>query len=647
MWLIATIFEVEKHEIPILGFGSGLVLYLWIANILGHFLPSVWAFILPAPLVFLFGFLSKKIINSQKKISIPIKIILIESIIFIVLGTFFIFIGRGLAIFDERKNLSLISLMANGDIPPHNPLDPTKLYQYHYGSQLLGASLVKIGGFFPWSAFDISKGIYWGLAILLIYLFFHRFTSKNWLAILFSAIYPLLSGTRFLLMAFPQKFLAGLDSKITLLGSSQDMGLPFSKALYANWVIGGGPPKAYPYGFINGILKPLVMSHSGTETFALAIVLMIFLLSANTKNPAAKWYLAILFAYLALAWESTYGLLALVIACFFLIQSLLKKGEKNTVCQILLVSGLISIPLVLLQGGTMHEMAKSLLNSFLLSTPSTPVQGLEEGLFTFQWPPAIFSGHLGALSVFDPAQLVVGLCEIGPSIFFIPSIGNWLRSIPQQTERTVLTLLFLSAMLGLLIPVFLTYPSSARDITRFSGYGLSILILLLLLFILEKWNSQKKLIRFLEVLSVAAMAVGGFVVGAVQLSALSEPVLSEGIDGWDARIGREVWGKLPQDGWIYDPSNQNWRAVVISGIPAPIDAAIFPGDKWEKLRANPQISQFLANGFSYIYIDEKWWNALDQSNQAELSLSCIKEMASVKNGENSIWRRLVYINNCK
>lgn len=156
IWLISTLFDVQDHEIPVLGFGSGLVLYLWFTNLLGHFLSPALAFLLPAPLICLLGFTARRI-DPKKKLRVTLKTILVQASVFLILTGFFTLTGRGLAIFDERKNLSLISLMANGDIPPHNPLNPLTLYQYHYGSQLLGASLVKLGGFFPLERFRYQQ----------------------------------------------------------------------------------------------------------------------------------------------------------------------------------------------------------------------------------------------------------------------------------------------------------------------------------------------------------------------------------------------------------------------------------------------------------------------------------------------------------
>jgi len=555
-------------------------------------------------------------------------------------------IGRGLAIFDERKNLTLISLMANGDIPPHNPLNPTTLYQYHYGSQLLGASLVKTGGFFPWSAFDISKAVYWALCILLVYCLTRRFSSKSWAPILLSGAYVFMSGSRFLLMLLPEQFLSSLDASITFLGSSQDIGLPFSKAIFADWVIGGGPPSAYSYGFINGILKPLIMSHSGTETFALAIVLMIFLLVTSQPEKEGKWLVGILFAQLALTWETTYLLLAVTVLLLGIHALVKKTYQENHVLKTLVVASIISIPIVLLQGGTVTEMARNILHEIFSDSTTVNAHITEGGLFLFNRSPVIFSGHLGALSIFNPSQLVVGLCELGPIILTIPAIWKWLKNHTEKAFQTAGIALFISALVGLLIPVFFTYPSSARDITRFSGYGLSILLLLFLLFILDQWKSQKLGVKIIESFSLLTMAVGGLVVGAEQLSALGQPILAEGIDGWDARISAQIWGKLEPDALVYDASSMSWRSAVISGNPTLLESNTYTQTDFEQLRDEPTLQKFQSYGFEYIYIDETWWDTLDQDERALFEQSCVMEIAAIENDQKKVMRSLINISSC-
>lgn len=640
-------FQLRKTEIPLLSFGIGLTLYLWLANLAGHFLSSDLAFSLPALLILTVGLLLQKKSTLPPEQQPSWRIFLKQAGVLLILIFFFTLLGRGLAIFDERKNLTLISLMANGDIPAHNPLNPAALYQYHYGSQLLGASLVKIGGFFPWSAFDISKAIYWALCVILIYYTTRRFTRKNWAAIVLTGAYIFLSGSRFLLMLLPEQFLQSLDGSISLLGSSQDIGLPFSQALFADWVIGGGPPAGYSFGFLNGILKPLIMSHSGTETFALAIILMIFLLADSTSQKESKWLLAIPFAQLALTWETTYILVAIAVLLMVIFTVVKKTFKENQVLQTLLFSGLLSIPLVLLQGGTLTEMARNVLSGLFRSQPTVNAGITAGGIFQFVWPPVIFSGHLGALSVFDAPQLLAGLCEIGPAIFFIPAIWKWLKNQEEGSIRTTGSMLFISMLIGLLLPVFFTYPSSERDITRFSGYGLAILLLLFTLYLLDQGKSQKTGMRIVECISLLIMAAGGLVVGVEQLSGLNQPILAEGIDGWDARMSAQTWGKLDKGALVYDPSSTGWRSAVLSGNPTLLESSTYTQADYERLRDDPTLQDFQSYGFSYIYMDETWWHALDPHQRALFEQDCVVEVSNVKNDQGEILRSLFDIRACR
>ena len=644
--LITHFFRLKKRESTILGFGFGLVLYLWICNIAGHFLTPTLTFFLPAILILTAGLATRKF---SFKITIDRQFVRQLSGQLISMGAlilFFTLIGRGLAIFDERKNLTMISQLANGDIPAHNPLNPTTLYQYHYGSQLLGASLVRLGNFFPWSAFDISKGIYWALTIVLIYCLLQRQTKKTWAAVSMTAVYTLLSGTRYLLMLLPDTFLAGMDGKMALLGSSQDIGMPFSQAIFSDWVIGGGPPNPYPYGFVNGIFRPLIMAHSGTGTFAFVMVLMIWLLISPDMKRSTRWIFAMLFAQLALTWETTYGLLMLAIGISFIREMLVKRSKENTTIRILFQAALISIPIVLLQGGTFTEIARSMSSGFFSSSGIPNASGTSSALFALNWPPVIFSSHLGGLSIFDPALLLVGLCELGPVIFFILPIRNWLKTNP-SAQRSRNTLLFLGALIGLLIPVFFTYVSSPRDITRFSDFGLSILSVLLLLFLLDKWDGMRVLSRTLTLASIALMSVSGWVVGVTQLSAIGTPVLSEGMDGWDARLSAQEWGSLPDNGWIFDPSSFNWRAAVLTGNPTLISSDSFSQSELDSLRQHPTIADLSKYGYEYVYIDEDWWKTLSLTDQQELEQACVKEIAGISDAENGITRRILSIADCK
>ena len=644
--IITHFFRLEKQEATILGFGFGLILYLWLCNLVGHFLSPSLTFSLPAIIILAAGLAAHKF-SFKIVIEKPfLRQLSGQIIIMLILTIFFTLIGRGLAIFDERKNLTMISQLANGDIPPHNPLNPTTLYQYHYGSQLLGASLVRLGNFFPWSAFDISKGVYWALTILLIYCILQRHTKKTGAAFVLTAVYTLLSGTRYLLMLLPGTFLAGLNERIALLGSSQDIGLPFSQAVFSDWVIGGGPLDPYPYGFVNGIFRPLIMAHSGTGTFAFAMVLMIWLLISPELHRSAKWILAILLAQLALTWETTYGLLLLAVGILFIWKLLIKRSRDNSFINILLQAALISVPIVLVQGGTFTEIIHGFISG-LISTPGAAgISNSSHTMFTLNWPPVIYSSHLGGLSILEPELLLVGLCELGPVIFFIPTIWKWLTN-KTTSQPSSKQLMFVAALIGLLIPVFLTYVSSPRDITRFSDFGLSILSILLLLFVLDKWSIIGMWMRIFSLASITLMSLSGLMVGVVQLSAIRSPVLSEGMDGWDARLSARVWGNLPDNGWIFDPSNFPWRAAVLTGNPTLISSDSFSQSELDSLRQHPTITGFRKYGYEYVYIDEDWWKTLSLTDQQELEQTCVKEIAGISDAENGITRRILSIADCK
>jgi hypothetical protein len=108
-------------------------------------------------------------------------------------------LARGMGIFDEPKNLSIVSTMAAGDIPPHHYLNSTVLFAYHYGFQLLGASLVRLGGLQPWSAFDLSKAIAGAYLFLMLALFARRYLNIRWAGPVVAGVLAFVTGTRFLL----------------------------------------------------------------------------------------------------------------------------------------------------------------------------------------------------------------------------------------------------------------------------------------------------------------------------------------------------------------------------------------------------------------------------------------------------------------
>jgi hypothetical protein len=118
-WLIArNWFTLHLRERWFAGFAIGIVSNVFLANLLGHFLGAEFAFWLAALLVFGIGAYAS--LRSKRKIQTDLsRDVVIQIIVFFLLVGVITLIGRGLGIFDDRKNLSIISTIAAGDIPPH------------------------------------------------------------------------------------------------------------------------------------------------------------------------------------------------------------------------------------------------------------------------------------------------------------------------------------------------------------------------------------------------------------------------------------------------------------------------------------------------------------------------------------------------
>ena len=61
---------------------------------------------------------------------------------------------------DEEWHLPLAATMARGNFPPVSPFSPTFGAAYHYGSDLIAASLINIAGSAPWTAFFLVTPLF-------------------------------------------------------------------------------------------------------------------------------------------------------------------------------------------------------------------------------------------------------------------------------------------------------------------------------------------------------------------------------------------------------------------------------------------------------------------------------------------------------
>ena len=623
-WLIASAaFRLEPGERVVVGAGTGLAIHLVAANLLAHVMPSGAAFAVSAILVFVLG-LGLCLRHRPGCDPADVRRAWLQLVAWAALALVFTLIARGLGILDDRKNLALISLMANGNIPPPFYMDAATPFKYHYGSQLLGAELMSLGGMTPWSAFDGSKGILGGLAILLSWHLGRRLTHRAAGGYAMVALMVFGSGVRWLLLLAPSGWVAAASETIQLWGSGADTASNLAAALNSTWTVSGGPPVGIPFAFVNGMNEPLVLGiQAATAPMARALLFMLLLTLRRDRSAWAMLVWTSTLALLALTWETdflVYGgtLLGIAVWLRFWRRGMLLGRSLKWAAASVAAAGLIS----LVQGGTLTEIARGALG---WSAGSGAGIGAGIGGFSLRWPPAIISAHLGELHPGRPYELMVALAEAGPVLIAIPlSLILLRRSGWRRYELATLTV---SAPLAALIPCVVAYAVD-RDITRFTTYAF---IAWFVLAVPVVWVLARRLrgraILPVGILGGAASILGGVVIFGALLSAVGTSVFSEAIAPVDAAMTRETWGKLDPQAMVLD--SHPYRAVIVTGLRTQSTTTDFePIPVWSTLVAQPDPTAIVVAGFRYAYVDSLWWRAMSGEEQASFGAGCVVEVAS-------------------
>ena len=649
-WLLAShAFRLERHERVLVGFGLGLTCYLWFSNLIGHWLSPILTFSLAGFLVLImslvFAWKGEQPFLDWKDLRIGWWLL-----VGLVLFWIFARTARGLAIFDDRKNISIVSTMAAGDIPPHHYMNADVYFAYHYGFQLLGASLVRLGGLFPWSAYDLSKAILGAETLLLAGLLGKRYINYRYAGLVLAGILGFSTGTRYLLLLAPAGLMARINPLIFVRAVDQVVGMPLSQALQQGIVLGDGPPAPFLYAFMNGIGWPVVMAlQAGPSTMSLTLLILTWLVAPRIKRPAAFLLLVIIFSFWALVWESSYGVF-LVAGLITGIYWIWKRPEiTGGALKWVAIAVLISIPIALFQGGTITEVLRGIITgSRNLATNAAQATSIGGG-FSIRWPPAIYSSQLSALSILSPLELLVGILELGPVVLFTPWISWWAWKRFKRGDG-ILGTMVLSAWLGFALPVFFSYEYD-RDIVRFTKHALLIWTVVLTFMLWDKSTRWNNLFRYPAILSLALMVSGGLVIAGTEITAASQEVLTEdGIIGLDSNITQDAWDRLEPGSEIFDP--QTWRGTMLTGRLTQVVTGNMSYDydhsaTWEGLRANPSVEGMLANDFRYVYVDETWWEEIPPESRASLSEDCVQIVSEHRNPDLGQFRRIIDLANCQ
>jgi len=664
-WLLAThAFRLQARERLIVGLGLGLALYVWLANLFGHWLSPEITFSLPVLVLLvagiLFGWRRKEGLWLNRE-DLKVWPWLLAG-----LGLVWLFLlwSKGLTLFDEHKNLSLISIIANGDIPPHFFPNYPLNFIYHYGFHFIGAGLMRLGGMLPWSAFDFSKSLLWGVMLLLAALLGSRYVGRTWGGWATAAVVGLASGTRYLLLLLPPSFLLQADKVIQLQGTSALIAKPFSEALVSPWPVDGGPPMPYMFGFLNGIMDPMVMAHQGPNIFAVLIMLLVWLLLPRLISRWSVLILAGIFATWALTWETTYALFVLGLVVFAIFYFWQKRNLRLPDFNSVLIAVGLSIPVALIQGGTLTELARNFLfgiegpgllesagGGLLAATSAAHLVNIAAAPafnflgFSLRWPPAILSSHLGALSIFSPVQLIVALLELGPVILFTPWITRWAWRRANAGDW-VLGVLATSAWIGLLVPMFLQYEAD-RDISRLGWQAILTWTILLIFIVTDRSFQWPSWIRRAAIAGLGLMLFGGLVIAGTQFSAVSTTRLGDGYNELDAAIAAKIWGRIPQDAKGFGPMGST--TVLTGHLSGQLLGEPTSTDVWHNLMSEPSLEILLANDYDFAYIDSRVWDDLSPEIQSAsgLDADCVVTFAEVWDNSHVNFRRMLDLRPCR
>jgi hypothetical protein len=645
-WLIVSHgFHLKAREKLIVGLATGLILFIVLSNLLANILPLKVAYWSSSIILFLIGLGLALRLKENRWLDISAlrswpQIVILSSVI---LG--FTVILRGLAIFDDYYQLPLISVMATGDIPPHFYLDPSLHLPYHYGLQVFAAGMVRIGSFYPWSAWDISRAIVIGFTVLLGWLWIRRISGSKLAAYLGSGLLMFGGGSRWLLLLVPQSWLNRMGVNLHMDLSGMAAGGNLVADLVNRWPMAGAGPFPFPFAFANGILEPLNMQLGATGALWEMTILLLLLLSRRRRaSLASAMTLGLVLASLALSAEHIYAAVTTGLAIVLVINVILCAARGWPIKAASLapwgIPLVLSAGLALIQGGYITDGFLSVIAR--LAGRVYPMVTTDFRGFSYRWPPAVPSGHFGPLLLFDPGQVGILLAEAGPALFLLPvAILYWSRKLRRSNRLP--QGLAAGAVLSAAFPVFFRYGLDF-DITRLVGAALW-LSYALSFPLLWRWVvNARQSFRLLAGLGYGVAVYAGVVMLAVELIAIPAPQITYYIKNKEGKFARVYWNRLDKNAQILDSHPE--RAVALFGRASFAAGDVYKlSPVWVELIANPDPVKVATAGYSYVYMDDLWWQSLSSQMQAAYNQPCVRIVDEITLANNA-FRKLLYVKAC-
>lgn len=639
-WLLGrAVFRLKLRERAAIGLGLGFLLHLVFANLFSWIMPFEWAYPLGCVMVLIMGIAIRGRRLSKSQALVEIKTALRTLPPFLILLVIFLLINRGLAIFDEGYNLPIVSQMAAGDVPPHFFLYPSQVLPYHYGLHLFAAALTRLGGLFPWSAFDFARAFTHALMLILAALWFWR-TTQRWLGGLIGAtITYFAGGTQWLLLFAPPTWLSRVGTQIPLINSAAVSGVDLYDALTRSWAIDAGSAPPFAFAYISGIYLPQNLALTSNGACIALTIFLLLLMSPRRWNRKVAYVVALTLASLALTAEHLFAMIMAALGLIWLLR-MFRMRQALHIKEGVILLGLPTL-LAILAGGVISVWVGRLWQSRF--------GGLEVygyGLTGFEWRglPAIMSVHFGRLELFNFNHLVIALAQIGlPLGLLILSLWwlkrKWLRL------GWITAALLLSPWIGLLISLMVDYQDRAREITRFLDTALLLGVILALPVLLRTFPRLSPGRQVVGLISLAVMVWGGLATFSVQLLAIPKPQFTSFITPLDARFTKLYWNALPADAQVFDPNPS--RSVVVFGRSVGKVGEDYrkPLPQWVNLVENFDLNHLIEHGYTHLYLDERYWNRMNSKEKSDLERSCVNRVDS-QEGMAGTFRRLFSLVNC-
>ena len=657
LWLLAwtiggllladSTFRLPRRFVFGAGLALGAVTQTWFANLLGLILPPFIAFLGGGLLTLILGVVFARPLSLDKlrRAVFPVS----WGQVFALLALTYIFtaIGRGLLIFEDYQNLPTISLLARGDIPPMFALDPNVRFGYHYFMLLFAAQVMRLGGLLPWNALDLTRGLFFGLTLLLTYLWVERMTRNRFAAYAGAFFTAFASGTRWLLLLLPPAWVAGLSKDITLLGSAAQSVPDLSSGLTLFWNVDGGPPIPFPFAYINGINMPHVLGHGGSAMMVTMLFMLILIVYRFWHDWRGGVVMVILLSALANLSEHTYLAAAFGLGVALVIHWIRSRSFKIPRDFLPWIAvGITSAMFAAVQGGVLTELVRGILG--LQAGASEEGSYFTVG-FALNPHPTVISGHLGLLDLTNPRQLILALLEIGPVLIAIPLVAVWGWKMLKAHRWWEAALVF-GAVTGI-GSLFLRYEGSA-GITATSRLFGDFLAPLELYFVPLLWTwARPRTPRVKQtLLSIGFVAVfGGLMLFGIELIAAQKP--TQPLQATDIQLHKEYWDRLEPDALVFDTLPA--RAVTVFGRYTDSNVTWYlPKESWIALAQNPFPRDLRAAGFDYFYFNLENWETFSPEIRAALENSCVKLVAETTGLRSETdfrksWSRLVDIRGCE